>query len=400
MRSRTHGILSILSGLLIYSTLGTVYAWSVFRKPVEELYQIGATQSGLPYMIFFVFFALSMPVSGRYIPRLGPKFFGVVGGLLVGAGWLLASISPNILVMTLGYGVISGLGVGMIYGAPIAVSARWFPERKGLAVGLTILGFGISPLMTAPLSDLLLHRLGPLLTFRTMGIFIMLSIMLLSLVLRFPAIEEVPPPKSGQQRDSSPAGLLRLIRDRRFIGLWLGFFAGALAGLMAIGISSPAGQELFHLNEETAALSVSVFALFNGLGRPLFGYLADRLGSRRSMLLISLIMTTASALLIWAAPGRIALFLIAFSLFWLVLGGWLGLAPAAAARLFGEEHQAENYGILFSAYGMGSIAGNLLSGTIRDQWGSYQPIFYFTLGLSILSLISAVVFLKQEHADS
>ncbi|MEM4246075.1 MAG: MFS transporter, partial [Candidatus Bathyarchaeia archaeon] len=114
-------------GLVINLCLGSVYSWSVFRKPLEAAFRIGATESGLPFMIFLAFFALLMPPSGRLLERLGVKRVCMLGGVVVGVGWILASLSPNIALLALTYGVIAGSGVGIVYGGPIAASARWFP---------------------------------------------------------------------------------------------------------------------------------------------------------------------------------------------------------------------------------------------------------------------------------
>ncbi|HOD73845.1 MAG TPA: MFS transporter, partial [Candidatus Bipolaricaulis anaerobius] len=138
-------------GFVANVCMGAVYAFSVFRKPLEELWGISATSSGLPFMVFLAVFALGMALAGGLVERWGPRKTGILGGILVGLGWILAGFSPNIGVLTLFYGVIAGAGVGVAYGCPIAVAGRWFPDRRGLAVGLTLAGFGASALVVAPI---------------------------------------------------------------------------------------------------------------------------------------------------------------------------------------------------------------------------------------------------------
>ncbi len=394
-------IIYILLGIVIFTCLGTIYAWSVFKKPLESLFSIGSTQSGIPYMLFFLFFSLSMPVSGRLIARIGPRWLSIGGGLIVALGWIWASYSQNITQLSLSYGMMGGLGVGMIYGGPIAVSARWFPRHKGLAVGLTITGFGLSPFVTAPLAGWLISQCGVLATFRILGMAFAVIITLLSLPLRFPhAVESAVVEDSSDEPYS--LRIKQLLGLPSFYVMWFTFLIGALTGLMAVGISSPIGQEIFLLDEKTAALMVSLFAIFNGGGRPLMGFLVDRKGTRFSLLFISTAIILGSALMFFAYTSALVIYLVSFSLFWLVLGGWLGIAPAATSRLYGDKNMSENYGYLFTAYGVGAIIGNLLSGYIKDSSGSYLPVFKISFILGIVSFMITLLFLKpsQAHAIS
>jgi OFA family oxalate/formate antiporter-like MFS transporter len=162
--------LFILQGLLVLLCLGTVYSWSIFRKPLETELGIGASESLLPYTVALVFYATLMPITGFVIPRWGSRRVLALGGSLVGLGYGLASFAPSIGWITLCYGVIAGSGVGVAYGVPMAVAARWFPDRKGLAVGSTIVGFGLSPLLTAPLANCLIEALGARPTLLILGI--------------------------------------------------------------------------------------------------------------------------------------------------------------------------------------------------------------------------------------
>jgi MFS family permease len=144
-------------GLIINLCLGSVYSWSVFRKPLEQIFNVGATESGLPFMFFLAFFAILMPFAGGLLDKYGPRIITILGGALVGIGWISTSFASGITMLTISYGLIAGGGVGVVYGAPIALSTRWFPDKKGLAVGLTIMGFGLSPFITAPLARMLLE---------------------------------------------------------------------------------------------------------------------------------------------------------------------------------------------------------------------------------------------------
>ncbi|WAM33066.1 L-lactate MFS transporter [Caldicellulosiruptor morganii] len=388
----------ILLGVLMNICLGSVYSWSVFRKPLEEALDLSATQSGLPYMFFLVFYALLMPITGRYIDRYGPRVVAMVGGTLVGIGWLFAGFSDNLPMITIGYGVIAGSGVGIAYGVPIAVSTRWFEDKKGLAVGLTVLGFGMSPIVTAPIARRLITHFGPFVTFRVLGVIFFIVIILLALFFRFPNRKEKEPNEkiseeiNGSIQNFTPSEMLK---SSTFWYLWLCFVIGTFSGLMAIGISSPVAQEIVKLTPEMAALSVSIFAIFNGLGRPLFGFLTDKISPRYAALINFAVIFFSSLGMLFVKEGSKLLFIMAFCMLWLSLGGWLSIAPTATAKFFGLLHYSKNYGLLFTGYGVGAILGNLISGSVRDISGSYMFNFYITSILSIIGIIIAFYGLKQ-----
>jgi OFA family oxalate/formate antiporter-like MFS transporter len=284
-------------GLAINICLGSIYSWSVFRLPLQRIFSADATASLLPFVVFLAFFALLMPFAGGPLDKYGPRKLTVLGGIVVGIGWILGSRALDITTLTFAYGVIGGAGVGIAYNAPIGVSGRWFPDRRGLAVGLTVLGFGISPLITAPLANYLISSYGVLSSLGYLGVAFLILIVIFGLPLRFPDAGWKPRGWTPQQAGSACEELNRsqMVRTRGFWGLWLGFFIGTLAGLMAIGISSPTGQEVFKLSASTAAVLTGIFAIFNGIGRPLFGHLVDRIGPRTTAMTSFVIIAVAAA---------------------------------------------------------------------------------------------------------
>lgn len=386
-------------GFLANLCMGAVYAFSVFRKPLEALWGIGATESGLPFMMFLALFALGMAMAGGLVEQWGPRKTGTLGGVLVGLGWILAGFSPNVGLLTLSYGVIGGAGVGVAYGCPIAVAGKWFPDRRGFAVGLTLAGFGASALVVAPIMSSLISSQGPLRTFTIMGAVFLAVIVLASLPLRFPPREWKAVPAKGKARPSGPdLDRGQVVRTPTFWALWGAYTIGCLAGLMAIGIAAPFGREVTALSAGASAAAVSVFAVFNGVGRPLFGWLTDRLSPRYAAALSFGLILLAS-LLLWRAEGSAVAYFVGFSVLWLNLGGWLAIAPAATATLFGTAHYAENYGLVFTAYGVGAILGNVMSGLLRDLLGSYLAVFPPVMALAGLGLVVALVGLPRPARD-
>ncbi len=389
-------------GLVINLCLGSIYSWSVFRLPLQKLFSVDATASLLPFIIFLAFFALLMPFAGGPLDKYGPRRLTVLGGIIVGIGWLLGSQASNVLTLTIAYGVIGGAGVGIAYNCPIGVAGRWFPDRRGLAVGLTVLGFGISPLITAPLANYLISAYGVLSSLGYLGIAFLILIVILGLPLRFPEPGWEPEGWTARQAGVQCEDLNRsqMVRTRGFWGLWIGFFIGTLAGLMAIGISSPTGQEVFKLSAATAALLTGVFAVFNGIGRPIFGYLVDRIHPRNTAMLSFVIIAAAALLLgFGAAPGATPIYIIGFCALWLCLGGWLAIAPSCTAAFCGTKYYGPNYGLVFTAYGAGAIVGNLLAGTLRDLVGSYVAVFYPVAVLAIIGIIVSFLLIRSPSTE-
>ncbi|MEN6518504.1 MAG: OFA family MFS transporter [Methanospirillum sp.] len=397
----------VLLGLVMNLAIGSIYAWSVFRKPLERFFAVGATESLLPFIVFLALFAFTMPLVGGLLDRYGPRLLSVAGGVIVGAGWLLGSQSTSMTMLAVTYGLVGGIGVGIVYNCPIAVAARWFPDRRGFAVGAAVLGFGLSPLLTAPLANALIVAFGPLATMAYVGTGALVVIVLSGLPLRFPPAGWVPAGWAPTAAAAACVDLTRaeMVRTKQFWGLWLCFFIGTLAGLMAIGIASPVGQEVFLLPAATAAALVAVFAIFNGVGRPLFGALVDRLGTRTTAI-ANLGLIALAALLLWTGSGAggAAVYVVGFAALWLCLGGWLAIAPACTAAYCGTKYYGPNYGLVFTAYGVGAIVGNLLAGSLRDIVGSYTAVFLPVAALALVGVAVAVLFLGPpvfgDHHDS
>jgi MFS family permease len=384
-------------GLIIFMCMGTIYSWSIFRTPIENSFNIGATESGLPYMFFLVFYALAMPFAGSYMDKYGPRIMTITGGLLISIGWFLSGFTTSITFLTISYGVIGGTGVGIAYGAPMAVAAKWFPDKEGLAVGLTLGGFGLSPFITAPAANLLIMNFGAFTTFKILGVLFAIIITLLALPLKFPEENNLISQNKNNINPNLETDPKNMFKSRSFYALWTTFVIGTIIGLMAIAISGPVAEEIINLDSATASIYVSFFAIFNGIGRPIFGALTDKLKAKKTAIISFSLIILASLLMIINNSANPALYFIAFAIFWLNLGGWLAIAPAATSYFFGKKNYIKNYGYLFTAYGVGAVIGNLLSGSIRDIMGSYYFVFYPTLMLAALGIVVSLLFLKKDQ---
>ena len=389
--------LFVVIGLVMNVCLGAVYAYSIFLGPVKKAFNVSASMANLPFMVFLSFFAILMFFGGRIMEKLGPRKLIITGSIIVGLGWMLSSFAPNIWILTLTYGVIAGSGVGLVYGCPVATAARWFPDKKGLAVGLMLAGFGGSALITGKIASLMIPAVGLPTTFLYFGIVFGIVLVILGLPFRFPVAGWKPAgwtPAAGYMAaaDFMPADM---IKTPTYWGLFFCFMIGSIAGLMAIGISKPVGSEIIKISGETAATLVGVFACFNAIGRPLFGFITDKLTARYATMINLAIILLVSILMIKAGEGDTNLYVISFVGFWLCLGGWLAIAPAATATFFGMKNYARNYGVVFFAYGLGAIIGGIISGQAKDVFGTYTVAFYPTAVLAVVGLVLAFVLLKM-----
>jgi OFA family oxalate/formate antiporter-like MFS transporter len=389
-------------GLIINLCLGSIYAWSVFVEPLtgyfsSELGQaVTANDILMPFSVFLAFFAITMPFTGKIIDKYGPRNVTIIGSVLTGLGWLLASFSSSVPMLSVMYGVIGGIGVGIAYSVLVAVSVRWFPDRRGLAVGLTVLGVGFSAFFTANIAGYFIGAYGVMNTFRIFGVVIIVLSILLALPLKFPPSGWVPggwtPPalKPGEEKPCEYNRSL-MLKSSSFYGLWACYFIGSLAGLMAISIAKPVGTDM-GIEAGLATFLVGFFAIFNGGGRPVFGALTDKLTPRNAAM-VSFILIALASLLIWQIP-IVPVYILAFAVLWGCLGGWLAIAPTTTGSYFGTCDFPRCYGVVFLAYGAGAIAGPQLAGFIKTSTGSYIGVFPYVLALAVIGIIIAFTLMK------
>ena len=405
-------------GIGMMLCLGTVYSWSIFRFPLEAALHLAPAQSALPFSLILGISAFTMPLGGWLIDRFGIRAITLIGSGLVAAGYSLAGLAQSLgeqnayLILVLGYSGLTGMGVGLTYGGPLAVAARWFPHRKGLAIGSMVSGFGLSPLITAPVAEYWIQTWGVLTTFRLLGMVFGVVLLFSALLLPNQApngvvnIATAPDIATNEAPNVAPEGetgtsrfpLTRSDRQQEdsashslhslpFYGLWLCYALGAAIGTAAVSIASPVAQEWAQLDPSTATLSIAFFSLFNGLGRPFFGWLSDYYSPRQMVSMVYALAIVGSLVMLNASAGQVVAFEFAFSCFWLSLGGWLAIAPTTTLAWFSLTRYSRNYGILFTAFGIGAPAGTLGINALHDALGTYNQVFYFLLGLALLGTI-------------
>jgi OFA family oxalate/formate antiporter-like MFS transporter len=421
----------IVIGIIIQLCLGAIYAYGAVRGDISGYFKTimavadpatkgpSAFDMTWPFITFLALFALTMPLAGPYIQKMGPKKVSMIGGALCGLGWLAASYatSPSMLIPL--YGIIGGLGVGIAYGVPIAVSAQWFPDKRGLAVGLTVLGFGFSSAVIS-YATLFLKSAGLQIMniLQVYGIAFIIITVVASMFLRFPPAGWKP---AGWAPPTPVAGAAQKVDFMRsdmtktgtFKGLWLCYTIGALAGLTAIGIVGPVGKEvMFNAGMNAADTTALVFqlilpfAIFNGLGRPVFGSLTDKLTPKNAAM-ITYVLIIGACLLMYTTYLNPAYckyaFMVSFAILWGCLGAWLAIAPTATASYFGMKDNAKNYGLVFTAYGVGAVIGGIIAAQIAATTvavagatfqDAYRPFFLVVAALAAIGLVVAFMLLK------
>lgn len=341
--------------------LGATYSWAVFVGPLRAGLGISQGVAQLPFTVFYFVFPATMVIAGLLLSRMGPRLSAMLGGVLFGAGWVVASFGAHQFVfVVLGIGALAGIGVGFAYIVPIAVCIRWFPERQGFVTGIAVAGFGGGAALIGQIagSSLGMEGVTPFTVFRTLGVAFGLIVAVAGAAMRFPAADHrggLVPLKIGD-----------VLQRREFPRLYAAMVAGLAAGF-AVNANLkelvPAGA--------LGLLSVSLFAAANALGRILWGALFDRLGpsmALRSNLVAQAAVLLAGILLV-RSPAAIALFAVAAGFNY---GGVLVLYASTVGRVFGAERVGQVYGLLFTANIVAAPAP-VVCGLVFDSVGSFTP---------------------------
>ena len=188
-----------------------------------------------------------------------------------------------------------------------------------------------------------------------------------------------------------------MVQTQSFYGLWICYCVGTFVGLTAIGTTAQVGKEIVGLQTEQLGFAIPLFAAFNGIGRPLFGWLNDSLKPKLTIIIINTLILIASVVMWNTSQGQLINFLGAYSIFWLCLGGWLAVAPAATLSFFGLKNYPSNYGLMFTSFGLGGLIGIFTIGIIKAITGSFIPFFYITATIACIAIIASTLLLNRPH---
>lgn len=397
-----------LACTLFMVMLGTVYAWSFFQKPLSDNFLWTNSQVAWAFSASICCLGLAAAAGGNMIRRFGPTRLALYGGLLYGSGYLLSAAAlrmHSLPLLYLGYGILGGIGLGLGYVTPVATIARWFPDRKGLATGMVVMGFGFGALiMSKILTPLLLAwSSGNLATvFAATGAVFMAITLLLARFIANPPDGWCPAgftPGKGSVTDEEGdrSSLKNALLSRQFLLMWSMFFCNITAGIAIIGFQSPLFQEICKAARpglDVAQLSgygaslIAASSLFNGIGRLFWGALSDRVGRRETFSLLLATQLIAFLLMIRTDSPWLFALLVCYVL--LCYGGGFGTMPSFVLDLFGNRLMPAVYGAVLTAWSAAGIVGPQIVAILKDRYpaGTYPAMastLSFTLGASLLA---------------
>lgn len=398
---KNKGWMVTFSGTGINLALGILYTWSIFKGAIKESIAGGGEgafnwdPSALndPYAVCCLVFAFAMILAGRCQDKLGPRVTAFIGGLLVGLGFIWISTTTSYIAWILGFGVLAGTGIGFGYSAATPPALKWFPSAKtGLIAGLVVSGFGLASVYIAPLSQYLLGVWGLQSSMLFFGIaFLIIVCGLSSMLINPPAgykPEEVNVAGANNQAVTAQndAGPAEMMKSGAFYVIWLIYFIGAGAGLMVIG--SVAGMAKKSMGE-MAFIVVAIMAIGNAGGRIIAGILSDKIGRRATlicMLLFQMVLMLVAIPVVRSTESSAIILVLLATFIGFNYGTNLSLFPSLTKDKWGLKNFGTNYGIVFTAWGVGGFVMGRLSEMIQAATQSYT---YSFIVAAVLLLIGA-----------
>lgn len=382
----------VVGALSMNLALGTLYAWSVFVAPLEAQFGWKRADTSMVFTIAVTVFALSFVVAGRIQDKIGPLYCSLAGGILVSLGFYLCAYTTSLTFLFICFGVIGGLGNGFGYATPIPVIAKWFPDKRGLAIGLAVGGYGAGSAIFGPLAQLeLIPHYGLPATFRILGAIFLVMTVIGALLLKNPPagyqspslVPTASPQHMATSHEFTPQETLR---TPTFYLMWVGYALGCSAGLMVISQLVPFAKSVGVAAAALSTMTLVVGAIGNTSGRILSGWLSDRIGRinvLRVMIGISMIAMPA----LYAVGSDVAgLYLAVFVVYW-CYGTQISVNGAAASDFWGTRNAGTNYGMLFTAWGVAGIIGPRIGGVLYDQYHNYKAAFYAAAALAAIALL-------------
>jgi len=370
----------LIAALLMMLSLGTNYAWSTFVPVLKLKYHLSTAQTQVIFGTGGLMFTIFAIVGGRIQDRIGPRIPAFSGGVIFGVSYILAGYSSGSYpALQTFIGITGGMGVGLCYLCPLVCMIKWFPDHKSLITGISVAAFAGSAIIINRIGEYLLARqVDVLMIFKYMGFSFLPILAITSLLLRN------PPSDAGLTTEQPHLKALTLFKDRNFWGLLCVMFTGSCIGLMVIGNIKPYGLSL-NLSVVVAGAAVSVIALFNVLGRLIWGFIGGLMEGKK-VIVISLISTTVVCL----ATPFVVRDAFTFLLFAAVAGfnyaSCLVIYAVEIAHAYGPERMGSIYSTLLIGNGMAGIIAPTLTGKIFDSGGSYAPAFLIFGSLSFVAI--------------
>jgi OFA family oxalate/formate antiporter-like MFS transporter len=377
------------------------YVWTLFVKPFQAATGAGLATVQITFSVLIVVQTLFSPAQGWLVDRFGPKALVAVGAALTGLGWIASAQVDSIWMLFLTYGLLCGVGTGIVYVGVIGLMARWFPDRRGFAIGIVAAGYGMGAMLTTfPISSMLASSGAPM-TLTLFGLILGGVGVLAALGLRAPRGGEAPAiaARSAHGDDVAPANMLKTPI------FWLMFVMMTMmstGGLMVTSNFAAFARDFRVADVLVLGLAALPFALtvdrlLNGFTRPFFGWLSDRIGRENTMGL-AFGLEGLAILMLLLFSGNASAFIVLSGLVFFGWGEIFSLFPSTLTDTFGSRYATTNYGFLYIAQGVGSILGGPVAASIRVATGSWTPAFGVAVAMDIATALLALFVLKQMRA--
>jgi len=385
----------VFGAVIIQLALGALYAWSLFTKALKEApYNFTTAQTQAIFTAAIVTFAIVMIFAGIQMKKFGPRSLTIVGAFVLGGGYILGSLfGSSFLMQFICIGIISGAGIGLAYVVPIAVGIKWFPDHKGFISGLAVAGFGFGATIWVKVGGSwfgLVESFGVQTVYLYYGIAFIIMVLIGSIWMVNPPEGYLPEGYTPPETTNNVSKKLTASRDFTwqkmlskfsFWLIWLIFIFSGMAGLLVIGTIRLFGIDALQTSGmEVAAAGAAAgtamawYAIFNGLGRIIWGKISDHIGPETAIVFMCLIQ--GILMLTFYKMGTTAVMLAVYaSAIGFNFGGNFALFPVATADLFGTKNVGSNYPFVFTAYGIAGIAGPMLGGFVRDHTGTFLMAF-------------------------
>ncbi|MFW6270498.1 MAG: OFA family MFS transporter [Bacillota bacterium] len=392
----------LFGGFLLSLMGGMSYAWGSFVLPLVEDWGWTTAQANLPFTVMIIVFSIAMIPAGWLQDKYGPRKVAAVGAVLFLVGYSLAALMryfPSPVWLTMTYGIGVGIACGLTYATIAPTARKWFADRPGFAVSCAVMGFGLAAVVFAPLKKEMIKLWGVDGTLFALGIFIAVVAFVGARLIRNPPLKWTPPGvDSNSQKNSGNTPIENVppqefVRTPRFYMLWLALASVIGGGLTAIGLLTAYGEIELQLAPAFAALAVSFYSLANGLGRPIVGWLADRWGTIRVMIGVYIIQGAVFLMLPWVATSSFKLFVCSL-LLGLGYATTFALFPVIVAKVSGTKHLGMNYGLVFSAFGLGAIT-SLIGSWLLDLTGSFNSAFLLAGFATLFGLFLLLILYKK-----
>ena len=395
-------VLQLVVGIACMVAIANLqYGWTLFVDPINQKYQWGRPAIQLAFTIFILMETWLVPVEGWLIDKFGLRPMFLIAGVLVGLGWVTNAYASS-LTMLYAAAVIGGIGGGIVYGGSVGNALKWFPDHRGLAAGLTAAGYGMGAALTVVPIATMIKTQGYASAFLTFGIAQGLVVIVLALLFRAPRTGEVPTVHSQRvpqtTQDSRPT---QMLKTPIFWLLYVMFTLMATGGLMATAQLASVAKDyqigdvpvtILGLTLAALPFALSIDRVLNGLTRPFFGWLSDRLGRENTMCIAFSLEGTGIVLLLLNAHNPVA-FVILSGVVFFAWGEIYSLFPAICSDLFGRQYATGNYGLLYTAKGTASLLVPI-SAWIVTMSGSWAGVFITAASFDIIAALLALCALK------